>query len=52
MQPGEPMPSKLDEFRAYRQRMNDPFLEIDLLGIKRFFNLGTNAHKASRAEQG
>ncbi|MFZ5881674.1 MAG: carboxymuconolactone decarboxylase family protein [Chloroflexota bacterium] len=37
--------SKLDEFRAYRQRMNDRILEIDHLGIKRFFNLDTAAYK-------
>ncbi len=39
------MPTKLDEFRAYRQRMNDRILEIDHLGIKRFFNLDTAAYK-------
>jgi len=39
------MSSKLDEFRAYRQRMNDRILEIDHLGIKRFFNLDTAAYK-------
>jgi AhpD family alkylhydroperoxidase len=37
--------SKLDEFRAYRERMNDRIMEIDHLGIKRFFNLDTNAYK-------
>lgn len=37
--------SNLDEFRAYRQRMNDRILEIDHLGIKRFFNLDTAAYK-------
>lgn len=39
------MPTKLDEFRAYRERMNDRILEIDHLGIKRFFNLDTAAYK-------
>jgi AhpD family alkylhydroperoxidase len=39
------MPTQLDEFRAYRQRMNDRILEIDHLGIKRFFNLDTAAYK-------
>ncbi len=39
------MPTKLDEFRAYRQKMNDRILEIDHLGIKRFFNLDTAAYK-------
>lgn len=39
------MSTKLDEFRAYRQKMNDRILEIDHLGIKRFFNLDTAAYK-------
>ena len=39
------MTTKLDEFRAYRQRMNDRILEIDHLGIKRFFNLDTAAYR-------
>ena len=39
------MPTKLDEFRSYRTRMNDRITHIDHLGIKRFFNLDTNAYK-------
>lgn len=39
------MPTQLDEFRAYRQRMNDRIMEIDHLGIKRFFNLDTAAYR-------
>ncbi len=39
------MPTKLDDFRAYRERMNDRILDIDHLGIKRFFNLDTAAYK-------
>lgn len=39
------MPTKLDDFRAYRTRMNDRIAEIDHLGIKRFFNLDTAAYK-------
>jgi AhpD family alkylhydroperoxidase len=39
------MPTRLDDFRTYRQRMNDRILETDHLGIKRFFNLDTNAYK-------
>jgi len=39
------MSSNLDEFRSYRQRMNDRILELDHLGIKRFFNLDTAAYK-------
>jgi AhpD family alkylhydroperoxidase len=39
------MAATLDEFRAYRARMNDRIAEIDHLGIKRFFNLDTAAYK-------
>jgi AhpD family alkylhydroperoxidase len=39
------MNSKLDEFIQYRYRMNTRIAEIDHLGIKRFFNLDTNAYK-------
>jgi len=39
------MTTRLDDFRAYRQKMNDRILEIDHLGIKRFFNLDTMAYK-------
>jgi AhpD family alkylhydroperoxidase len=39
------MRSRLDEFEAYRSRMNRRIEEIDHLGIKRFFNLDTNAYK-------
>jgi AhpD family alkylhydroperoxidase len=35
----------IEEFRAYRQRMNDRILEADHLGIKRFFNLDTAAYR-------
>ena len=38
------MTSRLDEFENYRTRMNDRIAEIDHLGIKRFFNLDTNAY--------
>ena len=36
---------RLDEFEAYRARMNERILGIDHLGIKRFFNLDTMAYK-------
>ncbi len=36
--------TRLDEFQAYRARMNDRISQIDHLGIKRFFNLDTNAY--------
>jgi AhpD family alkylhydroperoxidase len=39
------MPSRLDEFEQYRTRMNERIMEIDHLGIKRFFNLDTSAYK-------
>jgi AhpD family alkylhydroperoxidase len=39
------MTTKLDEFRAFRTRMNDRITHIDHLGIKRFFNLDTAAYK-------
>ncbi len=38
------MSNRLDEFQAYRQRMNERILSIDHLGIKRFFNLDTSAY--------
>ena len=39
------MASRLDEFRDYRVKMNERILEIDHLGIKRFFNLDTAAYR-------
>jgi hypothetical protein len=36
--------SDLAEFQAYRKKMNKRIAEIDHLGIKRFFNLDTNAY--------
>lgn len=39
------MPTRLDEFRAYRSRMNERILASDHLGIKRFFNLDTAAYR-------
>jgi AhpD family alkylhydroperoxidase len=39
------MTNRIDEFQAYRMRMNDRILAIDHLGIKRFFNLDTMAYK-------
>jgi AhpD family alkylhydroperoxidase len=37
--------SRLDEFREHRERMNDRILQIDHLGIKRFFNLDSAAYR-------
>jgi AhpD family alkylhydroperoxidase len=39
------MNDRLEEFQAYRSRMNERILDIDHLGIKRFFNLDTMAYK-------
>jgi AhpD family alkylhydroperoxidase len=39
------MTTRIDEFEAYRQRMNERILEADHLGIKRFFNLDSSAYK-------
>jgi AhpD family alkylhydroperoxidase len=41
------MSTRIDDFRQYRQKMNDRIFEIDHLGIKRFFNLDTAAYKDS-----
>lgn len=38
------MTNRLDDFEAYRKKMNGRIFEIDHLGIKRFFNLDTNAY--------
>ena len=35
---------QLEEFREYRQKMNEKILNSDHLGIKRFFNLDTQAY--------
>ena len=39
------MAGRLDEFQAYRKRMNERILSIEHLGIKRFFNLDKMAYK-------
>lgn len=39
------MSTRLDEFRANRQQQNDRVLQLDHLGLKRFFNLDTAAYK-------
>ena len=35
---------RMDEFNAYRKKMNDRILDIEHRGIKRFFNLDTQAY--------
>ena len=39
------MGTRIDEFEAYRQRMNERIMAADHLGIKRFFNLDTKAYE-------
>ena len=39
------MPSKIEEFNAYREKMNDKILSEDNKVVKRIFNLDTNAFK-------
>jgi len=36
---------RLDQFEKYRAKMNERITEINHLGIKRFYNLDTNAYK-------
>jgi AhpD family alkylhydroperoxidase len=40
------MPNQLEEFNAYRTRMNEKLLGADNKLIKRIFNLDTNAYTA------
>jgi AhpD family alkylhydroperoxidase len=37
---------QLEEFRKYREKMNEAILGSDHLGIKRFFNLDTQAYQS------
>lgn len=39
------MPNKVEEFNAYREKMNDKILSTDNKVIKRIFNLDTNTYK-------
>ena len=39
------MANQVEEFNAYRQKMNDKLLSDDNKVIKRIFNLDTNAYK-------
>jgi AhpD family alkylhydroperoxidase len=39
------MTTRIDDFEAYRQRMNERILGAGHLGIKRFFNLDAHAYK-------
>lgn len=37
--------NRLDAFRHEREQMNEKILELDHLGIKRFFNLDSNTYR-------
>ena len=37
--------NQLDDFRKNREIMNEKIMDLDHLGIKRFFNLDTNTYK-------
>ncbi|WP_420640870.1 carboxymuconolactone decarboxylase family protein [Candidatus Leptofilum sp.] len=37
--------TRLDQFEAYRQKMNERVMSLDHLGVKRFFNLDTAAYR-------
>jgi len=37
--------NRIHEFNAYRSKMNDRILSTNHLGIKRFFNLDSNAYE-------
>lgn len=39
------MSNRFDEFRAYRQRMNEKIFALEHLGINRFFNLDHAAYR-------
>ncbi|OGD10516.1 MAG: alkylhydroperoxidase [Candidatus Aminicenantes bacterium RBG_13_62_12] len=39
------MSSRLEQFRLYREKMNEKILSGEHLGIKRFFNLDTAAYR-------
>jgi AhpD family alkylhydroperoxidase len=44
------MTSRLDDFNTYRQKMNERIMGLDHLGIKRFFNLDTNAYQDGKLD--
>jgi len=44
------MPNQVEEFNAYRQRMNDKILSEDHKIIKRIYNLDTNTYKAGHLD--
>ncbi|MBX3409732.1 MAG: carboxymuconolactone decarboxylase family protein [Phycisphaeraceae bacterium] len=44
------MTTRLDEFRQFREKMNARILELNHLGINRFFSLDTKAYEAGAAD--
>jgi len=44
------MSEQLEQFKAYRQGMNEKILGCDHLGIRRFFNLDSNAYEDGALE--
>jgi AhpD family alkylhydroperoxidase len=44
------MTDRISDFRQYRERMNNRILELDHLGIKRFFNLDTMTYKDGKLD--
>lgn len=45
------MTNRLDEFHAYRSKMNARIQELDHLGIKRFFNLDSAAYRSAALDE-
>ncbi len=45
------MKDRVDDFIDYRKKMNKRILEIDHLGIKRFFNLDTAAYQEGALDE-
>lgn len=39
------MENRINQFNTYREKMNERIMALDHLGIKRFFNLDTNAYQ-------
>lgn len=44
------MTTRLDEFRQFREKMNARILELNHLGINRFFSLDTKAYEAGATD--
>ena len=45
------MTTRLDEYTAYRDKMNARIFELEHLGIKRFFNLDTAAYRTGALDE-